>query len=129
MYQAISSRRDLPKEDRRLDDLADLDSLPPPGDAETREHLVLPAAQLFEHRLRLGRRSGFAEDLSVDDHDRVCAEDPGVGVEPGDGERLFLGEPERVFPGGLAPALALVDAARHHIECKPHELHQLDPAG
>ncbi len=90
---------------------------------------MLPAAQFFEHLLRLGERSRFAEDLPGDDHDRVGAEDPGVGVTPGDGERLFLGETQDMFPGGLSPPEGLVDAARHHLEIESHELQQLDPAG
>ena len=120
---------DLPKEDRRLDDLADQNPLALPGDAEAREDFVLPAAQLFEHLPGLGRRSGFAQDLAVDDHDRIGAEDPGVRVKLSNGERLFLGEPQRVLPGGLPLAIALVDAARHHLESKPHELQKLNPAG
>src|SRR5437867_2208566 len=90
---------------------------------EPRDDAVLASAEAGEHRCRVGRVHGLAEDVAVDLDHGVGGEHPRRPPPRGAGGRLGGGEPPDEPLGGLARPRALVDVGGvdHEVDAEPAE--------
>lgn len=83
---------------------------------DSRQHVVAPAGEQTQHPGGVGLVGRLAEDLFVNDHDRVCGDDRPPTRARQDRRGLVSGDTEHVRRRDLAWTGGLVHVGWQHIE-------------